>query len=152
MSEEETEPPYFCCRLVELQGAGGRRTGARVTIVAPCAWIRSNQHKDAYWTRAKLTQQWRAATALAARAQHLPALGAGPFHITATIHRDDKRAYDLDGVAPTVKAAIDGLRDAGVLADDNCRVVPLLTLRAGEQWADASLVLTIEPTPRSSDE
>ena len=125
---------------------------ALVTIVAPAAWIRSNQHKDAYWTRAKLTQQWRAAAVLAARTQHITAQGAGPFHITATIHPENKRVWDLDGIAPTCKAAIDGLRDAGVIDRDDVRSVRMLTLVAGEQWADAALVITIEPTPRSSDE
>lgn len=113
-----------------------------LTIPAPAAWIRSNQHNDAWRTRHTLTRAWRDATAWHAR--RLPKFGTGPVRIIATIHRDDKRTFDLDGIAPTVKACIDGLRDAGVLSDDNCRVVPELVLRAGDQWADASLVLTIE--------
>lgn len=117
-----------------------------LVITAPCAWIRSNQHKDAWRTRHALTKQWREATAWHAR--RLPKFGAGPVRVTATIHRDDNRAFDLDGIAPTVKAAIDGLRDAGVLSDDNCRVVPELLLRAGEPWADAALVLTLETLTR----
>jgi crossover junction endodeoxyribonuclease RusA len=112
-----------------------------LTITAPCAWVRSNDHRDAYWTRAKLTQQWRAVAALQAR--RLPVFGTGPIHVTATIHRDDKRRYDLDGVTPTVKACIDGLRDAGRITDDHCGVIPQLTIRHGEQWADAALVLAI---------
>lgn len=121
-----------------------------LTITAPCAWIRSNQHNDAWRTRHALTKQWREATAWQARKQRLPKFGTGPVRIVATIHRDDKRLYDLDGLAVTVKAAIDGLRDVGVIADDNCRVIPELTLRAGEQWADASLVLTIHPMEASA--
>ena len=121
-----------------------------LTIPAPAAWIRSNQHQDAWRTRHALTKQWREATGWQARRQHLPQFGTGPVHVTATIHRADNRAYDLDGVAPTVKAAIDGLRDVGVIADDNCRVIPELTLRAGEPWADAALVLVIETTEEAS--
>ena len=115
-----------------------------VTITAPAKWIRSNDHSNAWRNRHNLTAAWRGASAWAAKGQHLPTF-TGPVHVTATIHRDDKRIFDLDGCAPTVKAAIDGLRDAGCLADDDWRFIPELTIRKGEQWADAALVLRIEP-------
>lgn len=112
-----------------------------LTITAPAPFIRSNDHT--HWrNRHQLTATWRAVAALQAR--RLPVFGAGPVRITAVVHRDDKRLYDLDGIAPTVKACIDGLRDAGRLDEDNCRVIPELTIRHGEQWADAALVLVIE--------
>lgn len=111
-------------------------------IMAPCALVRSNDHRDAYWTRAKLTQQWRERAQLIA--QDAPELGAGPFHVTATLHRADNRAFDLDGHAATVKACIDGLRDAGVIVDDNSRHIPALTLRAGEKRDRACVVIRIE--------
>ena len=116
--------------------------GYVLVVVAPAAFIRSNDHT--HWrNRHQLTAAWRLRAAWAAKAAHLPALGN--VHITATVHRDDKRRYDLDGIAPTVKACIDGLRDAEVIADDHCGVVQQLTIRPGEQWADASLTLTIRP-------
>lgn len=114
-----------------------------VTIAAPAAFIRSNDHT--HWrNRHALTATWREAAAWQARRLHIPSFGFGPVHITATIHRQDKRRYDLDGMTPTVKACIDGLRDAGVLAEDDCEVIPQLTIRAGEPWADAAVVLRIE--------
>src|SRR5690349_6164749 len=69
--------------------------------------------------------------------------GMGPVTIAATVHRSDARKFDLDGVTPTIKACIDGLRDAGLLDEDHWGVITELTIRRGEQWADAALVLTI---------
>lgn len=114
-----------------------------LTITAPAKWVRSNDHSNAWRTRHQLTTAWRGAAAWAAKGQHLPAFGMGPVTITATVHRDDARKFDLDGVTPTVKACIDGLRDAGVLLEDHWGVVTELTIRRGEPWADAALVLTI---------
>ena len=114
-----------------------------LTIPAPAGLIRSNDHT--HWSqRHGLTAQWRTAAAWEARRQRIPKLGMGPVHVTATIHRADRRAFDLDGAAPTVKACIDGLRDAGVLDEDNCHVIPRLTIAYGQPWADAALVLTFE--------
>lgn len=114
-----------------------------LTIPAPAAWIRSNDHT--HWrNRHGLTSQWRAAAAWAAKTAATPALDAAT--IVATVHRSDNRRYDLDGIAPTVKACIDGLRDAGVLVEDHCDIVRELTIRPGDPWADAALVLHITPT------
>ena len=113
-----------------------------VTITAPAAFVTSNQH--GHWRkRHELTAAWRGASGWAAKTQHLPQFTT-PVHVTATIHRADQRIHDLDGFAPTVKAVIDGLRDAGCLVEDDWRHIPVLTIRKGEQWADAALVLTIE--------
>ncbi len=113
-----------------------------LTIPAPAAFIRSNDHT--HWrNRHQLTATWREAAAWQARKQRIPAFAFGPVHITATIHRQDKRRYDLDGMAPTIKACIDGLRDAAVLAEDDCQVIPQLTIRAGEPWDEPAVVLTI---------
>lgn len=118
--------------------------GYVLTIPAPCAWISSNQHT--HWrNRHQLTASWRDRAAWAAKVARIPAMGN--VTITATVHREDKRRYDLDGIAPTVKACVDGLRDAGVLTEDHCGVVQELTIRPGEQWADAALVLTIRTAP-----
>jgi hypothetical protein len=115
-----------------------------LSITAPAAFIRSNQHRDAWRTRATLTKVWREAAGWEARRQHLPAQPT-PVHVVATIHPDSNRAYDLDGVAVTVKACIDGLRDVGVIPGDDVRFIPGLTLRHGGQWADATVVLTFHP-------
>jgi hypothetical protein len=116
-----------------------------LTITAPAGWIRSNDHT--HWrNRHNLTSQWRTAAAWAARAAHTPTLEA--CTIVATVHRADNRRYDLDGITPTVKACIDGLRDVGVLEEDHCDIVRSLTIEPGDPWADAALVLRLTPTER----
>ena len=120
-----------------------------LTIPAPCSWVRSNQH--GHWSvRHKLTRAWRQASAWQARAAGPPPFD-GPVAIVATIHKTDRRRFDLDGHTPTVKAAIDGCRDAGLLAEDDTRFVPSLTLRAGEPRPTACLVLTITPAALATD-
>lgn len=113
-----------------------------LTVTAPAKWLGTNQ-RDHFHQRAIATRTWREAAAWAAKGQHLPALGMGPVAVCATVHRSDARKFDLDGVTPTIKACIDGLRDAGVLAEDHWGVITELTIRRGEQWADAALVLSI---------
>lgn len=113
-----------------------------VTITAPAAFLRTNR-RDHFHQTAILTRTWRDAAHWAAKAQRVPAFGVGPVEVVATIHREDRRRFDLDGVVPTVKACIDGLRDAGVLDEDDSRVITSLTIRDGGPWADAALVLTI---------
>lgn len=114
-----------------------------LVVPAPAPWIRSNDHT--HWRkRHTLTAAWRTRAAWAAKVARLPAI-PGPVHVTGTIHRENARVYDLDGVVPTLKACVDGCRDAGVLAGDDFRAIPVLTVRAGEPWADAALVLTITP-------
>lgn len=86
-----------------------------LTIPAPCQFINSNQrlHRMA---QAKLTKTWREASAAAA-------YGVKPFqppvHITAHIWKPRAGRYDPNNLAPTTKAIVDGLVDAGLLADDS---------------------------------
>src|SRR5690242_8902963 len=112
-----------------------------VTVTAPTKWLSTNQ-RDHFHQRAVATKLWRETAAWCARSQHLPKF-TGPVTVTATVHRVDRRIYDLDGIAPSLKACIDGIRDAGCLGGDDWRFIPELTLRHGDTWADAALVLSI---------
>ena len=101
-------------------GAGGQvKRHVTIDIPAPCAFINSNQrlHRMA---QAKLTKAWRQASAAAA-------LGIPPFagrvHITAHIFKPRGGRYDTNNLAPTTKAIVDGLVDAGVLLDDSTEYV-----------------------------
>lgn len=64
-------------------------------------------------------------------------------HIDAVA--DPALAADVENLAPTVKAAIDGLRDSGVLPEDDTRWVTEVRLRAGDPERAASLSLLITP-------
>ena len=124
-----------------------------VTVCAPGPWATTNQRH--HWTvRNRITQAWRSAAAWHARADRIRPV-AGPVRIEATIRRADSRRFDLDGHAPTVKACIDGLRDAGVLIEDDMRHMPTLTLTAGPKTPLGCVVLTIRPnqmtTPTEGD-
>jgi hypothetical protein len=66
--------------------------------------------------QAKLTKAWRQASAAAATG--LPPF-AGQVHITAHIFKPRAGRYDTNNLAPTTKACVDGLVDAGLLVDDS---------------------------------
>lgn len=109
-----------------------------LTIPAPCQFINSNQrlHRMA---QAKLTKTWRQASAAAAQ-------GLEPFsppvHITAHIWKPRAGRYDPNNLAPTTKAIVDGLVDAGLLADDSVEYVVGPDHRHGGKGA-AEIVLEI---------
>jgi hypothetical protein len=90
-----------------------------IDIPAPCQFINSNQrlHRMA---QAKLTKTWRQASAAAASS-----IGplTPPVHITAHIFKPRAGRYDPNNLAPTTKAIVDGLVDAGLLADDSVNYV-----------------------------
>jgi Holliday junction resolvase RusA-like endonuclease len=89
-----------------------RKTG-RLKTVGP--FINSNQ-RDHRHQVAKMTKAWRETAAL--RAQGIPAF-AGQVHIIAHIFKTRAGRYDTNNLAPTTKAIVDGLVDAGVLVDDS---------------------------------
>jgi len=71
-----------------------------------------NRHKRAAWVA-----EWRAAFRLLALEHHIPPLDA----ITATVrpvYPNRRSLPDVAACAPSAKAAIDGIVDAGVLPDD----------------------------------
>ena len=67
--------------------------------------------------RARITAEWRRLAAVHARATHIPTLTRA--HIRAEWLPADARRRDPANAYPMVKAAVDGLVDAGVLADDD---------------------------------
>ena len=115
-------------------------------IPAPGAWLTGNAATNRHWRhRATLVKTWRETAAWRARQARLDPIPS-PYTVTATIHRADRRHYDLDGATATIKACIDGLRDAGVLEDDDTRHMVRLTLAAGEPDRDMPrVVLVIGP-------
>lgn len=87
-------------------------------------WMTSNQRL--HWAaKAKRTRWIRQAAALAARGtrHHRQA------HVTAYVAYPRNNRADPANAYPTIKAAIDGLVDAGVLGDDDSTHLPALTIR-----------------------
>lgn len=116
-----------------------------LTIPAPDQWINANDRSHRF-AAARLTKAWRAAACVAAKDAGLPTFER-QVHITASVHKIHGRQYDAANWAPTAKAAVDGLRDAGVLLEDSNKYVVGPDMRAGERATGrAYLVLTIEET------
>lgn len=114
-----------------------------LVIVVPqrADWLNSNDRLHRM-VKANRTAAWRGAAAIAARGI---APIEGRVRIVATVRKAHGRRYDAGNYYPTAKACVDGLRDAGVLAeDDNAHVVGP-DMRDGGKSASPSLTLTITP-------
>ena len=116
-----------------------------LTVPAPGAWLTGNAATNRHWRhRATLVKTWRETAAWRARQARLDPIPS-PFAVTATIHKRDRRLFDLDGVVPTIKACVDGLRDAGVIEADDFRHMVRLVVVAGEPDRELPrLVLRVE--------
>lgn len=101
-----------------------------------------------HWSRrARLTRIWRTTTALHAHR----VLGAGrtaraqpPSYVRVTFPVTVDRRRDSDGPAPTVKAVVDGLVDAGLWPDDTPDYVETL----GSRFVKGAACVVVEIIPR----
>jgi len=100
-----------------------------LSIPAPGPWVSTNgqRHKHHY-SQAAAVKPWRTLAGQLA-AGHPPF--DAPVIIEAVVHKSRDVRWDVDGITPTIKACIDGLRDAGVLAEDDDRHVTALNVRVG---------------------
>ena len=100
-----------------------------LTIPAPGKWLSTNSSRvKHHYAQAAGVKAWRD-TAGQVAAGHPPF--TAPVVIEAVVHKSRNNRWDVDGITPTVKACIDGLRDAGVLAEDDDRHVTALNVRVG---------------------
>lgn len=120
-------------------------SGYLLPISAPGPWLTSNASTNRHWRhRQRLASTWREAAAWRARQARIPSF-AEPVAIVGTIHKADRRIYDVDGATATIKACVDGLRDAGVLTGDDYRYVRSVTSEWGEpDKVNPRLMLRIE--------
>ena len=88
-------------------------------------WTTNAERAGNRWERAKLTKEWRSGFQLLAKYEKIPPM----VWITVTVepHQKGGRLQDVGACNPSVKAAIDGLVDAGVLPDDSAKFVKSLT-------------------------
>jgi crossover junction endodeoxyribonuclease RusA len=99
-----------------------------LTIPAPARWLSANQRTDLR-RQTPDRRAWRDTTALLARAAKLPKLDRA--HIVATLYFTDRRRRDPHNFYPTIKAAVDGLVDYGLLPDDSSEYLIGPDLRIG---------------------
>lgn len=119
---------------------GGNGLMITITVPAPCGWINSNQRLHRMQT-AKLTKQWREAGKAAS--EGLPPFTC-PVHVTAYIWKPRRGRYDVLNLWPSLKAVIDGIVDAELLADDDHSHITGPDMRHGG-IGPARIVLEIEP-------
>lgn len=103
------------------------------------------ERKGNRWGRATATAEWRQTAAWLAKAQKLPKLD----RVTVTANPQQSRGVlaDAGNHLPSVKAAVDGLVDVGVLPDDNPKHVTALILIAPRRGTDGlHLILTVDRT------
>lgn len=77
------------------------------------------------WGRAEHTREWRDAFAWIARRERVPHMRW--INVTVQPFQKRGRLQDTAACNPSVKAAIDGLVDAGVIPDDTGEYVRMIT-------------------------
>lgn len=108
------------------------QTGRTVTITLPPKLPLLNSNQRLHWaTKARRTRIIREAAAWATRS--LRERPMERVEITAVIHPKTARRFDPHNCQPTVKAAIDGVVDAGLLEDDDATRLVSVAFRAGEK-------------------
>jgi hypothetical protein len=94
-----------------------------------------------HFERAKIVKEWRNAFAWLAKLNHVPRHDR--VVIIAQPHLKGGRMQDCDACHPSVKAAIDGLVDAGVLIDDSPPHVLEIRYMAPLPSSDDGLTITV---------
>lgn len=115
-----------------------------IEVPAPTRWINANDRS--HWARrARLTKLWRNMTAARAREVHNGPPLPGLVRIECRVHKTTNRPYDIENLSLTGKACVDGLRDAGVIAEDTIKHVAGVDMRDGGKRPAAGVTIIIEP-------
>lgn len=99
-------------------------------------WL-ANKDRTMHWSKkAELVAEWRQAFNILAREARVPHLEMAEVIIVH--YRSRGRWPDVGACSPTAKAAIDGIVDAGVLADDDPSHLVKITYKVSQMppsWA-----------------
>jgi crossover junction endodeoxyribonuclease RusA len=93
------------------------------------------------WGRAAATKEWRETFTWLARKEKIPTMKW--INVTAQPSQRMGRLQDTAACNPSVKAAIDGLVDAGIVPDDSGEYVRMITFMPAVR-GDDQLTLIIE--------
>lgn len=107
------------------------QTGRTVTVALPAMPYLNSNDRPHWRTRGRKTKAIREAAAWATKALRQAPMNA--VEITAVIHPKTARRFDPHNLQPTVKAAIDGIVDAQLIADDDSSRLVSVAFRAGEK-------------------
>lgn len=105
-------------------------------------WIQANE-RTTWHVKARKTRQWRDVTAW--RCRKLGYSFYGGAHVLCELRFSTNRRRDPANWAPTAKAVMDGLVDAGVFPDDNHRYVTGPDMRLGPIDDEEQLIVHIFP-------
>lgn len=111
-----------------------------MTLAIPRALVVNSNHRLHFMERSRKTRELRNLASWAARAQLKPV--EGRVRVLCTYQWPDARRRDAENLAPTSKACVDGIRDAGILPDDDSRHVVGVDNRQGEK-SPTGILLTI---------
>ena len=92
-------------------------------------WSLNVERAGNRWKRAEMIREWREAFRLLAIAEEIPPLATLQVH-AHPFYRNARSLPDTAACVGSVKAAIDGLVDAGVLTDDTPDIVRTITFHA----------------------
>ena len=122
---------------------------AEFTLEIPRHWLLTANQRGHWRRRAERTATLRWAARHAA-----VTTGAQPMNrarCTVLIHWPDRRRRDAHNITPTIKAAIDGVVDAGLLPDDDDTHLTGPDLRVSPHLCDKRYACTLhfrfEPIP-----
>ena len=87
-------------------------------------WTTNAERAGNRWERATLTKEWRLGFQLLAKNERIPPMAW--ISVTVEPHQKGGRLQDVGACNPSVKAAIDGIVDAGVLPDDSSQYMKSL--------------------------
>jgi len=80
-------------------------------------WTTNFERKGNRWERAELVKEWRTAFYALSLKEKIPKMSW--MSVTVEPHQKGGKSQDVGACHPAVKAAIDGIVDAGVLVDDS---------------------------------
>lgn len=103
-------------------------------------WTLNTERTWHHHKRAKFVKEWREAFCLLAIAQRVPSVTA--IEVVATPLLSGRgRTQDVGACFPAVKAAVDGLVDAGVIPEDNPTYVKMLAFCSPEKGENSLRLL-----------
>jgi hypothetical protein len=103
-------------------------------------WTTNGERAGNRWQRAELVKTWRSAFLILAKSEKMPEMEW--ISVIVEPHQKGGRLQDVGACNPAVKAAIDGIVDAGVLPDDSPKYMKSLIFLAPQNDRN-SLVLYI---------
>jgi crossover junction endodeoxyribonuclease RusA len=115
-------------------------------LLLPFQRPRTSNARQNWRVRAQEVRHWRHATDMLCRAQRIPPCQR--IRVGLVFAAPDNRRRDASNLADSVKPALDGIVDSGIVRDDTAEFVSVrepLILPGGPSFADGSRVLlTIE--------